>query len=313
MERDSGIALMNPRPVMWVADQVAEENLQEQLQTGGLEALEVKAALELCPALNPDWLIGAALDLDSGDIDVPALMQNYISLLGRQGGEVIFEQPVTHLGRRRNTWTVQTPSVTFETPLVVNAAGAWIDEIAELAGVRPVGAMPLRRTICISQVEWQGSLSSWPMVIDTGSADHVVGRFYFKPYGDHEVLLSPCEEVLVAPADVQPEPAQERQALFAVNAATRLRLRAVTRSWAGLRTFVPDRLPVVGFQAADPGFFWFGAQGGFGIQVMPALARAASALVRGHSLPPDLTALGINLDLIAPDRGVAATDAPGGS
>jgi D-arginine dehydrogenase len=160
---------------------------------------------------------------------------------------------------------------------VVNAAGAWADAVAGLFGARPCGLRPLRRTIVIART---GS----PVPGDGPLVADVDDGFYFRPDGPH-LLLSPADETPSDPCDARPDEADVALALERVNEATTLGLRSVVTAWAGLRTFAPDRVPVVGYDPDIPGLFWLAAQGGYGIQTAPALARLAAALLTGDPGP----------------------------
>jgi D-arginine dehydrogenase len=286
--------------MMWVAEESGRANLDVLLAAGGLEELAVAEALAQCPALDPAWLAAAAIDIEGYDINVAALHAAFVRTIYEHAGSILTNEPVTAVVRANPHWMVQTPVSTFETPLVVNAAGAWADVVAKMAGVPKIGLRPLRRTLCQSPVHWPCQIISWPTVVDVGDA--VQGaRFYFKPEQGGQLLLSPCDETLVEPDDVRPDVDDVDHALQMVNRATRLGLKSVTSAWAGLRSFVTDRHPVVGERVDEPGFFWFAAIG-IGIQMAPALARTGAAIARGEPLPEDVRRLGVQPEQIAPNR-----------
>jgi D-arginine dehydrogenase len=185
--------------------------------------------------------------------------------------------------------------------LVVNAAGAWADEIAALAGVRPLGLQPYRRTAVLVDPPQGVTVSHWPMVIDIDE------QFYFKPDAG-QLLLSPADETAAAPGDVQPDEWDVAVAVDRIQTATTLEIHRLKHRWAGLRTFAPDRTPVVGFSDEAEGFFWVAGQGGYGIQTSPALARVAAAGLRGLPIPDDLERLGIRAADLSPGRFTAARD-----
>jgi D-arginine dehydrogenase len=178
---------------------------------------------------------------------------------------------------------------------VVNAAGAWADEVAELAGARPIGLQPMRRTALLVDPPEGLDVDDWPMVID------VEETFYFKPDAGL-LLLSPADETPSAPCDAQPEEWDVAVAVDRVQTATTLEVRRVRHRWAGLRSFVADRAPVAGWDLEAPGFFWLAGQGGYGIQTAPAMARTAAALLRDEPLPGDLAEAGIDLGALSPGR-----------
>ena len=180
---------------------------------------------------------------------------------------------------------------TFEAAVVVNAAGAWADRIAALAGAAPVGLQPLRRTALIVDAPDNVNSRAWPAVIDVDE------QFYFKPEAGR---------LLASPADETPsEPCDEMDVAICVErvqAAADIPVRRVVRAWAGLRSFVADRTPVIGFDAQVPGFFWLAGQGGYGVQTAPAAARSAAALAGGQALPDDIAANGVTAADLAPER-----------
>jgi D-arginine dehydrogenase len=165
--------------------------------------------------------------------------------------------------------------------------------VASALGVSPVGLRPLRRTVAI--VSSDQVRRDWPFVGEVHDA------FYFRPEGD-ALLLSPADETPSAPVDARAETEDVALALDRANEATTLNLRHVRTAWAGLRTFAPDRNPVVGSDPAQAGFFWLAGQGGYGMQTAPALSRLAAALVRGEAVPADLTAQGLDFARLAPGR-----------
>ena len=202
---------------------------------------------------------------------------------------------VTGLTRRGATWHVATDHGEYAAPVVVNAAGAWADEIAALAGVSRLGLVPCRRTAVLIDPPPGMSISAWPFVND------IEEQFYFKPEAGL-LFLSPADETPTVPGDAQPEEWDVAAAVDRVQGATTLQIDRLKARWAGLRTFAPDRSPVAGFSSEAPGFFWLAGQGGYGIQTAPALSRAAAALVRGLPVPEDLLAAGVQVADLSPGR-----------
>jgi D-arginine dehydrogenase len=257
--------------------------------------VDAEEARALCPILREDYVAAAALELGSADIDVDALHQGWLRQLRARGGELAVDAEVTGLTRERGGWRVETPGRAISAGVVVNAAGAWADRVGGLAGARPVGLEPCRRTALIVDAPQGADTRTWPMVIDIDE------QFYFRP-DSGGLLLSPGDETPSEPCDVQPEELDIAIAVDRVQGATSLDVRRIRRSWAGLRSFVADRTPVAGFAPDAPGFFWLAGQGGYGIQTAPAMGRVAAALVRGESLPADLARFGVNTDDLRPDR-----------
>jgi D-arginine dehydrogenase len=183
--------------------------------------------------------------------------------------------------RASGGWQVRTGAGMFHAALLVDAAGAWADEVADLAGVAPLGLVARRRTAVLLDPPAGLDPTRWPMVIDVDE------RFYFKPEG-RQLLVSPADETPTAPADVQPEELDVAIAIDRYETATGHRGPRVTHRWAGLRCFVADHDPVVGRDPAAPGFVWLAGQGGAGIMTAPAMARIAAGLILHGSVPADL-------------------------
>jgi D-arginine dehydrogenase len=251
-------------------------------------------ARALCPILREDVVAGV-LETASADIDVDALHQGWLRQLRAKGGQVVVNAGVTGLEREGDRWRVETTAGTFAASVVVNAAGAWADRVADLAGARRIGLSPCRRTAMIVDAPEGLESHLWPMVIDVDE------QFYFRPDAG-ALLLSPGDETPCEPCDAQPEELDIAIAVDRVMNATTLEVRRIRRSWAGLRSFVADRTPVVGFAPDATGFFWLAGQGGYGIQTAPAVGRLATALVRGEGVPDDLARHGVAASDVAPER-----------
>jgi D-arginine dehydrogenase len=237
----------------------------------------------------------ALLEPDSSDIDVSALHQGYLRLFRRRGGQLVTAAPVEALERGSGGWTAHAARERFSAPLLVNAAGAWADEVASLAGLTRVGLQPRRRTVVLVDPPAGMDISRWPFVNDAEE------KFYFKPEAG-SLFLSPADETPVEPGDAQPDEWDIASAVERVEAVTTLQITRLKARWAGLRTFAPDRTPVAGFSDEAAGFFWLAGQGGYGIQTAPALARAAAALILGSQLPEDLQGLNEALPALSPGR-----------
>jgi D-arginine dehydrogenase len=192
-------------------------------------------------------------------------------------------------------WLVETRAGTFRAEILVNAAGAWCDEVARLAGVEPVGLVPKRRTVITFDPPAGLTICDWPVVID------VAESFYFKPDAG-KLLGSPADETPVEPCDVQPEEWDVALAADRIERVADMKICRIERKWAGLRSFVADKSPVVGFDPVAEGFFWLAGQGGYGIQTSPALSRLVAGLVREGRIPADLEDLGVTIPALAPRR-----------
>lgn len=291
--------LVAPRGTLFIATPeqipVLEKFASAPDVAAAVTAIPVPRALELCPILRADRVAAAVHEPGSLDLDVHGLHQGYLRLLRARGGEIVSDCELRTLERTRTGWAAHTSSGRFAARIVVNAAGAWAEEVGRMAGAAPVGLEPRRRTAVLIEAPADGQIEHWPMVIDAEE------QYYFKPDAGR-LLLSPADETAVPPCDVQPEEWDVAVAVDRFETATTQPVRRVIRRWAGLRSFVADRSPVVGYDAAVPGFFWVAAQGGYGIQTAPCLARTAAALVRGVPVPQDLSQLGISADMLSPAR-----------
>jgi D-arginine dehydrogenase len=257
--------------------------------------LTARDSRALCPILREDHVVAGALELASADVDVDALHQGYLRLLKARGGRLLVDAGVSAISRGGAGWLLTAGETEIAAGVVVDAAGAWADELAVLAGVRPIGLQPRRRTALIVDAPEGSNSEAWPMVIDIDE------RFYFRPDAG-ALLLSPADETPSPPCDAQPDEWDIAVAIDRVAAATTLDVRRVRRSWAGLRTFAQDRAPVVGYAPGAPGFFWLAGQGGYGIQTAPAMAALAAALVRAERIPAELTDFGIEAEALRPGR-----------
>jgi D-arginine dehydrogenase len=257
-----------------------------------VDAAEVQA---LVPALKPGYAAGGLYEPASEDIDVHALLSGYLRLFKAQGGRLVTGAEVTGLERAGGVWTAETRAGRLAAPVVVNAAGAWCDAVAALAGVRAVGLVPKRRTVFTFDPPAGMDPDPWPATIDIDE------QFYFKPDAGR-LIGSPADETPSPPCDAQPDELDIAIGVDRIETATRLTVRRLVSKWAGLRSFVADKTPVVGFDAGAEGFFWLAGQGGYGIQTSFALGQATAALIATGELPEDLTARGLEKAMLAPNR-----------
>jgi D-arginine dehydrogenase len=262
---------------------------------GTVSMIDAEMAIAHVPLLRRGYVAEAALDLDAMDIDVAALHHGFLRGGRAAGVDLRSGDRVITADWRGDRWRLGLLGGEAEARVVINAAGAWADEVARLFGAAPVGLQPLRRTALLVDPPTGCDVGRWPAVID---ADE---EFYFKPDAG-KLLLSPADETLVPPGDVQPEELDIAIGVDRVQAALALEVRRVNHSWAGLRSFAPDRVPVVGFDPVAPGFFWCAGQGGYGIQTAPAMARTAAALALGREAPEDVRAEGLETAHLSPAR-----------
>jgi D-arginine dehydrogenase len=245
----------------------------------------------LVPGLRAEWCHGA-YEARGADIDVAGLHQHYLALARRSGGVLWTRARIDSIERDGAGWRVSWPNGTVRGAIVVNAAGAWADQIAALAGAAPIGITPLRRTIVQVRTD-PAPPADMPLTFGIDE------DFYLKPQSGR-LLVSPHDEIPDIAHDVVPEELDVAIAIDRMARAVDWRIAAVERRWAGLRSFAPDRLPVYGFDPVVPHFFWFAGQGGFGIQTAPAAARLAGQLLLGRAR--DAMTETINAGLYAPAR-----------
>jgi D-arginine dehydrogenase len=287
---ESGTSILKARPWVLIASEDQLDLLNVMLTDNpDLRRTDVAGAQTLCPAIRTEFVAAAAVERTSQDIDVDALYQQYRRRAAAAG---VVQR--TSIGVEAGEWTgkewlLTTDRGELTAGRVVNAAGAWADAIAARLGVPPAGLTPLRRTVAI--VTTDRVPPTWPLVGDVGET------FYFRP-DSGGVLLSPADETPSPPVDARAEMEDVAIALDRVNEATTLDLRRVRTSWAGLRTFATDRNPIVGADPGHEGFFWYAGQGGYGIQMAPALARLGAALLLGerYEVP------GLDGQQLSPDR-----------
>src|SRR5690606_38971467 len=227
------------------------------------------------PGLRADWT-EAIFEPGCADIDVAGLHQHYLAQFAAAGGELRVASPLAAAEREEDGWRLAFGSGSqARAGVMVNAAGAWADDVARLAAAAPLGIMPLRRTVIQLRTDPAPS-NSLPLVLDIG------GQFYFKPELGR-LWLSPHDETESLPCDTAPEELDVAIAIDRLEQVVEWQVEAVERKWAGLRSFAPDRLPVYGWDPDRPGFFWYAGQGGFGIQTAPAAARLGAQLLLGQS------------------------------
>lgn len=285
------------RGAIHIADASAEQALAQlaaafkgtsvALEKIGRERLE-----QAVPGLRPGWDSGL-FEPSCCDIDVAALHLAYLRSARREGARIVTGARLDAAGRGPGGWRLATSAGTFEARLIVNAAGAWADEVAGIAGVERLGIQPYRRTMVQLRID-PPALADLPLVIDA------MARFYFKPEAGGRLWLSPHDETACSACDCAPDELDIALAIDRMQKVVDWKVERVERSWAGLRSFSPDRLPVFGFAPGNPDFFWYAGQGGFGIQTAPAAAKLAASLLLGQA--PDPMVRGIDPAPYAPGR-----------
>ncbi len=266
---------LRPRGAIHLSDGSGHDALDElraQFPGVGLQLLDRVALEAAIPGLKPGWDRGVA-EPSCADIDVAGLHAACLKRARAHGAMVATDAQLTS-ATRRGSWRIETTAGAYQADILVDAAGAWADDVALAAGERPLGIRPYRRTLAQLRVD-PAVPADLPLVIDASE------RFYFKPEAGGRLWLSPHDETPCEPCDCAPEEIDVATAIDRLERVVDWRVEAVERKWAGLRSFAPDRLPVYGFGAGGNGFFWFAGQGGFGIQTAPAAARLAAALITG--------------------------------
>ncbi|MBI2750347.1 MAG: FAD-binding oxidoreductase [Burkholderiales bacterium] len=293
--------LISPRGALMVAAPGQEDALdahwQVLLQTSPqARRLTTQEACALVSVLKPEQVVGAALEPDAMDMDVHAIHQGFLRGMRRQGGALACDAEVTSLRHDGGHWHVQAADGRRWTARVlVNAAGAWADELGRLAGAQTIGLQPCRRSAFVFTPPEGVSVEHWPMTYSAGE------DWYIKP--DAGVLLgSPANADPVPPHDVQPEELDIAMAMHAIGEMTTLSMRRPLRTWAGLRSFVADGGLVGGMDAQVPNFVWVAAQGGYGIQTAPAMGESCATLARGLPLPAHIAAQGLTAGMLEPRR-----------
>lgn len=290
--------LLSDRAVMWVADRDGLEDLEAKAAMGRAngaenELLQPSRAIELMPALRPDWVAGALFEPSGADIDVAALHQAFVRVARSHDAELITSAPVSSITRQGAQWVVVAGDRSWPASAVVNAAGAWGDVIAEMAGVEPIGLQPFRRTAFM--VPGSAVSANWPMVVETHE------NWYLRPDGV-QFLCSLAEEVPSEPTDPRPRMEDVALAIDRINTATTLDIRTVNSQWTGLRTFAPDRDLVIGEDPTAPGFHWLVGLGGIGVQTSPAYGALLACLLVGSTLPEALAKAGVDPEQTSPGR-----------
>lgn len=257
-----------------------------------LDAAETRA---IVPVLKADYVGGGVHEPDAMDMDVHALHQGFLRGARAAGGTLRCDARVTGLARAGDGWRVETTAGTVRAGLVVNAAGAWCDVVAGLAGAAPVGLVPKRRTAILFAPPAGCDSSRWPLTVDVDE------QFYFKPDAG-KLMGCPADETPSEACDAQPDELDIAIAVDRIERAADLTIRRIEHRWAGLRSFVADKTPVVGFDPDAPGFFWCAGQGGYGIQTAPSMGRVTAALACGEDVPDDLKPFGVAAGALSPAR-----------
>ncbi|MGP9827570.1 NAD(P)/FAD-dependent oxidoreductase [Ectopseudomonas khazarica] len=292
--------LLTPRGELVVdfsgdATELQRQFEQARQQVAEARLLSAEQACAMVPVLRRERVRGALYDPSAADIDTAALHQGYLRGIRQQGGEIHCDREVLAISRSAEGWQVDCAGQRYSATLLINAAGAWCDQIAQLAGLPGIGLQPKRRAAFTFQAGEGIDCQNWPALVSLDES------FYFKP--DAGLLLgSPANADPVAAHDVQPEELDIALGIHQIETHTSLQIRRPEHTWAGLRSFVADGDLVGGFDAQAAGFFWVAAQGGYGIQTSAAMGQACAALIRKQPLPEQLIAAGLTAAMLSPQR-----------
>tara|TARA_R110002012_G_scaffold142030_2_gene299919 strand:+ start:24705 stop:25781 length:1077 start_codon:yes stop_codon:yes gene_type:complete len=276
---------LSPRGLMIVARQEEKAAFDADLAAMGVVQITAQEALDFVPVLNPDTLAYAGYHADAYDIDTDRLMQDFARQLRGNGGTVLTGQRVQTIRRVDDKWQIETESQTLEAKTVVNAAGAWADTIAGLAAVAPLGIVPHRRSMARIAAPGGHDTAGWPMFFGVGET------WYAKPDAG-ALLVSPADEDPVEPHDAWPDDMVLAEGLDRYQSMIATPLTKPIATWAGLRSFAPDRTLVLGPDPSIPDFIWCAGQGGYGFQTSVAASRLVANLTFGHAaeLPQSVVA-----------------------
>lgn len=300
--------MLTPRGALYFGGRDDDDLLDQAFETAhrlvpSVARIAAAAVLSKVPAMRPDAIAGGGVfEPNARDIDTNGLLQGFLRRVRNGGGRIVLETPVAALERDGSGWRIFAGTAEIRAGAVVNAAGAWGDSLAVLANVNRIGLVPKRRTAFLITPPQKMDTRAWPLTI--GAREDL----YFKPDAG-KLLVSPADETPSAPVDAQPEEMDVAIAADRLAQRVTIEVRHVEHKWAGLRTFVPDKTPVVGYDPVVAGFFWLTGQGGYGFQTAPAMAQLAAALISGHRIPAEIQDQGITADTLSPAR-LATTDEP---
>ncbi|MBK8907092.1 MAG: FAD-binding oxidoreductase [Rhodospirillales bacterium] len=292
--------LLTPRGALYIAREDQRTEIERRRAAAGGETqaptlIDGATARALVPVLRPEAVACALYEPDATDVDVDALLQGFLRRFRGLGGLMVTGATVRRLERRRGRWRVDTTAERYTATTVVNAAGAWADDVATMAGVAAIGLVPKRRTIISFDGPSEIDSRRWPFTIGVDE------DLYFKPDAGR-IIASPCDETPSPACDAQPDEWDVAVAADRVQTITTMHIQRIHHRWAGLRTFARDGVPVAGPDPDEPNFVWYAGQGGAGIITSAALGRMTAALATGAAVPADIAAQGVTAATLAPDR-----------
>ncbi|MBE7637736.1 FAD-dependent oxidoreductase [Sneathiella sp. P13V-1] len=277
-ENVSDSSLLTPRGELMFARDFELDTLNQYLEgSTGMDVISAKEAGELVPALKTDTIVKAVYEATAQDIDVDRMLQGYLKLFRHNGGTVVTDAEVKAAKRVGDCWQLQTAAGEIQGQVVINAAGAWADKVASIFGAKPKGITPMRRSAALLPKPDYEGFDKWPLFVSASET------FYAKPEAGL-LMVSPADEDPVEPHDAWPDDMVLAEGLHRFEEAVNIPVQRVEHSWAGLRSFAPDRTPVAGFANDLDGFFWLAGQGGYGIQTAPALSQLSAGLCLGREV-----------------------------
>lgn len=292
--------MVKPRGAVAIAGATDNQAFEERLALSGpgheIHEIAPEEAIRQVPILRREGIARALEEVDIEDMDVAAIHQGFLTGFRRRGGELICDARVDRIERRQGAWQIRAGEVVASAPILVNAAGAWADEIAALAGLPPVGLVPKRRTAILVDLPPGGDPGRWPAL------DDVSNEHYFRPDSGTRLMVSPGDETPSPPCDAQPDEMDVAYLVDWLERTTTLQVRRLAHQWAGLRCFVADHSPVVGADPLAEGFYWLAGQGGYGIMLAEPLSRGLRGLIESGELPADLAHHGATAAALAPRR-----------
>ncbi len=293
-------ALIKPRGAILIArpghTQLLERwRMGTNMQVDAGQSLSSTEAVDRVPILRRERIAAAVYMPEVADIDASNLLHGFLRAFRANDGDLFLNSGACDIRRSSAGWVVDTGNETLRSKILINAAGAWADSLAQRAGVAPLGLVPTRRTMCLIRGPETLDFSKWPMVADAGE------EFYFKPDAGR-LALSPADRTVAPAEDCLPEDLDVAIGIDRFETATSMAVRRVEHKWAGLRTFSPDEEPVVGFDPDVPSFLWMAGFGGFGIQASVGAGLCCEALLREQKLSSDLLSVGVDLERLSPRR-----------
>jgi len=268
--------VLSPRGLMLVAKTEARTAFEHDLAAMEFTEVSVTEAQAIVPILNPDMVAWAGYAAHAEDVDTDLLIQGFAREAKGRGAQVVTRARVGAIAKDGVGWRVDSAAGTFTAGMVVNAAGPWVDQVAVMAGVQPLGLIPYRRSMARIPAPGGLDVSRWPMIFGPGE------DWYAKPDAG-ALIVSPAEEHPMDPHDAWADDMVLAEGLARYEEMVTEPVTRLLSSWAGLRTFAPDRLLVIGPDPVDPSFFWLAGQGGYGFQTCPAASQLAADLIGGRA------------------------------